>query len=361
MTKSDIFIPGILLLFFVQSCVQSYLSDLPSRAHLSITTGDLKTHVAYLAADELGGRYSFGTGNIQAAKYLREKLASYDYQGAGSDGSFFQRVLVSRHKVDPEKSGLTLHFGDKVRTLAYQTDYIPEIPNQMIENVSGVLVFVGYGISSPRNNHDDYAGLDVRGKFVITVKGAPERLKNVDLEPHEVRNQAAISHGARGNIVISAGLLSAYAGFSSDYSDRKFTRLLDEQSGMYDHIVEMGFQLGTSEESLQIILAGPGLVAALVEAMGRDQSYLTEPNGEPRPPQMVAATIEVRTIFMEVESGETYNVLGVLEGADPQLETNMSFSVHIMMGLGVPTTKPFTMLRMTTHRARRLFLKSPRL
>src|SRR5262249_54620388 len=39
--------------------------------------------------------------------------------------------------------------------------------------VEGEAVFVGYGISEPDRGHDDYAGLDVKGKIVVALRGAP--------------------------------------------------------------------------------------------------------------------------------------------------------------------------------------------
>ena len=40
---------------------------------------------------------------------------------------------------------------------------------------SGGLVFLGYGISSPDDHYDEYAGLDVKGKTVIVIRRVPER------------------------------------------------------------------------------------------------------------------------------------------------------------------------------------------
>jgi hypothetical protein len=39
--------------------------------------------------------------------------------------------------------------------------------------IEGDLLFVGYGISSPENNWDDYEGLDVRGKILVMLVNDP--------------------------------------------------------------------------------------------------------------------------------------------------------------------------------------------
>src|SRR5206468_1656731 len=37
----------------------------------------------------------------------------------------------------------------------------------------GGVVFVGYGIHAPQANHDDFAGVDVKGKIVLLLAGSP--------------------------------------------------------------------------------------------------------------------------------------------------------------------------------------------
>ncbi len=38
---------------------------------------------------------------------------------------------------------------------------------------SGGVVFAGYGITAPEYNYDDYAGIDVKGKFVVVFAHEP--------------------------------------------------------------------------------------------------------------------------------------------------------------------------------------------
>src|SRR5690606_2130329 len=39
--------------------------------------------------------------------------------------------------------------------------------------VSAPMVFVGFGVVAPERKRDDYRGLDVRGKIVVALSGAP--------------------------------------------------------------------------------------------------------------------------------------------------------------------------------------------
>src|SRR5205807_4975104 len=69
-------------------------------------------------------------------------------------------------------------------------------------DISGALVFVGYGVSSPKNKYDDYDALDVKGKIVVIANGKPAPLRSVRLGEDEQADQAAAAHGAIGAIRI---------------------------------------------------------------------------------------------------------------------------------------------------------------
>ena len=59
-------------------------------------------------------------------------------------------------------------------SLIYAEDYILSPSASKFEvDVSGPLVFVGYGVVAPELEYDDYGSMDVRGKVVAYLSGAP--------------------------------------------------------------------------------------------------------------------------------------------------------------------------------------------
>ena len=61
------------------------------------------------------------------------------------------------------------------------------------------VVFVGYGITAPELGRDDYAGLDVKGKVVMAVRGAPDDGRDwLAHNSHRARTANARAHGAAG-------------------------------------------------------------------------------------------------------------------------------------------------------------------
>jgi hypothetical protein len=63
-----------------------------------------------------------------------------------------------------------------IDSLTFMKDFAPS-PNPINKNASadGQLVFAGYGVEIP-GGYSDYAGIDVKGKIVVLVAGAPDGL-----------------------------------------------------------------------------------------------------------------------------------------------------------------------------------------
>ena len=77
---------------------------------------------------------------------------------------------------------------------------------------SGGVVFAGYGITAPEYNYDDYAGIDVQGKFVIVLAHEPQEYNEksvfegkiyTDHSQYYSKASNARKHGAAGVILIT--------------------------------------------------------------------------------------------------------------------------------------------------------------
>jgi hypothetical protein len=296
------------------STTSAFNLPLPSaEAMSSITVVDLKRHLSFLASDELGGRYTFSQSNMIAARYLASQLESYGYRGAARDGSFFQKVPLSDRSVDLSKTGLTLSVGGAREDFKYADDFAVETPYEM--SVSGGLVFAGYGVSSPANNHDDYAGLNVKDKIVVIASGLPDPLKGKRLGDKEYGEEAAIKHGAAGVIAVAPQqFLIAWPQLKA--------YLLRDQVGLPP-------RPNASLTSFPLVYAGPPLIRSLARALGKEESYLSRPDGKPLQPAAIDGRAEIKMGVSLKESTPAQNVVGILEGADPVLKDEyVAFSAH---------------------------------
>jgi Zn-dependent M28 family amino/carboxypeptidase len=150
------------------------LAAAPSPAERWITADSLRAHVRYLASDLLEGRGPGTRGGQLAQAYVQAELESLGLQGAAPGGGFFQpfeMVGVRGHPTTAEvrgKSGaLTLSSGPQLIATAGR----PEAKSR-IEDAE--IVFVGYGITAPEYQWDDFKGVDLRGKVLLMMNNDPE-------------------------------------------------------------------------------------------------------------------------------------------------------------------------------------------
>jgi hypothetical protein len=305
--------PAFVLLaaLLVTSAVGASNLPLPSsEATSSITKRDIKKHLSFLASDELGGRYTLSQGNRIAARYLATELESYGYRGAARDGTFFQRVPLSYRNVNLDKSRLTLDVKGARQQFKYADDFASETPANA--DVSGGLVFVGYGISAPKVNRDDYQGVDVKGKIAVALGNLPDALKKAGFDEKQQAEMAA-SRGAAALLMIAPPFYMANWAQIKSYIMRESATLPPPPAG----------------KPIPVVYAGPELSKALSKAMGKEESYLMNQAAGDGRPALIPGTGEIKIDVAVKDAPPAYNVIGVLEGSDAKLKDEyVVFSSH---------------------------------
>lgn len=146
--------------------------DLPGGG---IQADQLAAHLRVLASDAFEGRAPATPGEDRTVAYISEQFAKAGLQPAGDDGGWTQAVTLERSEiVGPVQA--TLHAGGRDRTLVNSEDIAVETlrPLDTVDLRGTPLVFVGYGITAPELDWDDYAGVDVRGKIVVMLVNDPD-------------------------------------------------------------------------------------------------------------------------------------------------------------------------------------------
>ena len=132
----------------------------------------IKGYIAYMASDDKEGRRSLTPGYEKVAEWAAGKFKEWGLKPAGDNGTFLQDVPIT--------GGFTWTTGIPELTVDGRVFYVKDGDFTLDQRstagtqASGEIVFVGYGISSPAKGLDEYAGLDVKGKIVIALKGAPK-------------------------------------------------------------------------------------------------------------------------------------------------------------------------------------------
>jgi Zn-dependent M28 family amino/carboxypeptidase len=137
-----------------------------------IEDAELRAHVKFLSDDLLEGRGTGARGGLLAAKYIAAKYESLGLEPAAADRTYFQQVNLVGTKADPS-SKLTVKGGESAE-FAYGEQFVAGTDLERAEvPVNGDVVFVGYGVTAPENNWDDYKGVDVRGKVLLMMVNDP--------------------------------------------------------------------------------------------------------------------------------------------------------------------------------------------
>ena len=162
-------------------------------------------HVQFLASDELEGRDTGSRGHAIAAQYVASQFTALGLKPGGPGGSWFLAVPLRRAShAQPQQ--VTLKVGGKSRLLDNVDVGLRPSLTAKQRSIDAGLVFVGHGIVAPRLGIDEYAGLDVRGKIVVVLRGAPAGLPaEVAAHLDLTKDQVAAAKGAIGIAELTYG------------------------------------------------------------------------------------------------------------------------------------------------------------
>jgi hypothetical protein len=291
----------------------------------------LKSHVMFLASDAMKGRDA-GSGEYDiAAAYVAAQFQAAGLTPMGANGSYLQPVPLVAYKL---AEGARAALADGAALEAGQDIAFAANPAAKATAVSAPVVFVGHGLEAPAFGIDDYAGLDVRGRIVAYIGGAPAGLPSevaATMGGPQERLRAAAAHGAVGAIALAdlraAGRGSpAFAGVVTAQASERVTWATP--AGVGNSATPATPLLATLSPAGGAKLFGkawPAIVkAAARKALRRVPAVSVAP-----------LTITSATTFRAMPSS---NVVGMLPGSDPALAGEMVvLSAHLdHVGVGKP-------------------------
>ncbi len=268
----------------------------------------LAAHIAFLASPGLAGRGLGDRGLDAAAEYVAAALELAGIAAPGADaGTRFQAVPVREISGLHGSVTVTRRNGDASsgRVFTSGVDVVP--PAAAPQSITGAVVFAGHGIREADLGHDDYLGLDVRGRIVLVLAGLPagaewqtdELRARWDArdsdERYDARLEAARSRGAAAVLVVEREDWGARLDRGREVANRFFLPF----SGGSD-----------ADDGPLLALVSAAVADSLLGAGGGVAGLLPE----------VTATISWSGDERPVE---TRNVLGVIPGADPELRAQI--------------------------------------
>lgn len=282
------------------------------------------SHVEAISNDGMEGRLTGSPGYDRAAAYVIEQFKAIGLTPAGVNG-YLQPVDLIEQSFDTTASSAALHMPSGDHVLGVPNDVYFRGGYPMPATVDAPMVFAGYGLSIPEAGHDDFKGLDVRGKVVVVLSGGPASISG------------ALKSDARSNrprILAEKGAVGIIALSTPKQVEIRWDRQvgISRQSSMYLsdtalRDVAVPFMAATFD---------PGKAEMLFTGSGHSFAELSALSDASQPvpvfdlPGRFAATIAVRT-----KPVHGANIVARLPGSDPRLAAeNVVLSAHLD-GLGV--------------------------
>ncbi|MEJ8803527.1 M28 family peptidase [Pontibacter sp. H249] len=329
--KPHRFILGLCLLVAVQ---QAPAQDLKvekkvAKSMKKVEPEDIKKHIWYLADDKLLGRKPGTPGYQTAVDYVIDNYKKLGVQPGGENGTYLQTVRLRTAKTE-DNATMTLADKQGTATLTAGKDFsIYPNPKEANVTVEAPLVFAGFGISAPDLNFDDYAGLDVKGKVVLVLRGAPQGFPNT-VASYSMDTQTILKNAAdRGAVGVILGSYNPRAGVPNFRNginnvmhangDVAFSRTYNDKIKLFAVV---------SHEQTENLLSGAGV--SLTDAVKNLRS------GKPASaPLNHTLRANYTSTYTDIES---QNVVGKIEGSDAKLKNEyVVHSAHLdHVGIGRP-------------------------
>ena len=294
-----------------------------------IDTNIIRSHVAYLADDRLKGRLPGTEGFQMAVDYVTGQYKKMGVSPGGDEGGYTQKLVIRKSVLNNSSSIAVLRDRNGNNdSLVFVKDFVP-VPHPLKTSAfaEGQLVFAGYGVDIP-GNYSDYNGIDVKGKIVVVVSGAPQGLHST-LTAHfsNVGNKmnTAFAKGAVGVVTI-------------DLSGRPSSNL--------NPLVQHNVALNPNKTAaygrrfignLQIVLSGnKSLLSRLFLNTGKSLEQVLADIRNRKPSSFVLPFTLTSSYTTTHGDFESYNVVGLIPGSDKQLKNEyVVHSAHLdHMGIG---------------------------
>lgn len=307
--------------------------DEAEAAMQSIRPEAIRGDMRFLSDDSLEGRGTGTRGHEIAAKFMAAEFEAMGVGPAGEGGTYFQSVPFRSARVDEAKTSLTLIRGEQTQNLVFRQDYVANgNPGEVESTVEAPVVYVGFGVTAPDLNYDDYKGIVARGKIVAMVYGAPDfdSALKAQYSSTEVKQANAVAHGAVGFIMLYDPRREALYSFHRRASALTFPQMtwLNKDNKPSDFFPELKGAAILSLPAARKFFEGSGHTADEVFEVAKTGKSLSFA-------MPVTARIHNQSELKDVNSP---NVVAKLEGTDPVLKNEyLVYSAHLdHLGIGEP-------------------------
>ena len=293
-------------------------------ADRAVNPAQLKDYLSFIASDELQGRDTPSNGLNTAAKFIATNLSRWGFKPAGDDGTYFQKIPLTRSRIDAAATRATLNG----KPLAYPDEFVLSqgrgrgASPANADVADAPLVYVGQGWVLPQNGTDPYKGIDVKGKVMVVSQRIGQRFPGGPGFANAVSaQQYGATHGAVGIAYLSPSA-DAYTQFRADAATPRGGYSVAAPSPTAPRATAQLPSIILSPQAAQQLFAGEKIdsgAAVTPDASGKDAPSFDFPATK-----KLALTVRYTT-----ESAATQNVVAIWEGSDSGLKNEyVAFGAH---------------------------------
>lgn len=144
-----------------------------SAAMHDVVDDHIKAEIKFLSSDELEGRGTGARGGDIAAEYIATQFELAGLKPLGDKGSFLQNVPMVGITTMPQSTLAVTTPKETLNLRQLDDTVVMDESQKPVSDVESNLIFIGYGITAPEFNWDDYAGADVKGKVLLMLVNEP--------------------------------------------------------------------------------------------------------------------------------------------------------------------------------------------
>ena len=295
---------------------------------------NMKAHMTFLSSDLLEGRDAGSRGFDIAAEYVASQFRQLGLTPAGDNGTYFQHVPLWASRSTSQGRVVLKGPGGDV-ALVFGEDYFPgRTPVAGETRVSAPLVFVGFGVVAPEHSRDDYRGLDVKGKIVVALAGAPNGLQTEERAYYanaRTKRREAAAHGAIGLISVETPIGEKLRPFAQGL------RTWDSWGMTWRGPDGQPFDPTPGVPSLASISV-KGAAKLFIGATKSYDDVIADVDATDGAPRFNLAVVGDITFAGETKVVESRNVAALLPGSDSKLKDEVvMLSAHLdHIGIGKP-------------------------
>lgn len=279
----------------------------------------LRADVKYLASDPLQGRGVGTRGEELATDYIAAQFEKAGLKPAGDNGTYFQKVPLVLVKTG-DGSTLEMIKGNETTSIKFDEEFVGVSYTQQSEDFDAEAIFVGHGITAPEYGWDDYQNTDVKGKVVVLFTNEPPSEDPKFFTGKSLtyygrwtyKYEEATRRGAKAVFIIHTPESAGYP--YSVVRTVKGAQLLREPN-----TPALAFAGWLSSRGGEKVLASAGLTVAEALKQADTRGFKPIPLG-------IRLKGHIPTNVKKILSN---NVVGIIEGSDPALKSEVVlFSAH---------------------------------